>query len=204
SDVCSSDLFVVDYPIPVTWNLTTDEARKLVQSTPPFVNTCVVTGGTVEKVLDVAEKVRPNFVQLHYEETFDEVKEIARQLQTQGIKTIKAMRIDANGKCRFEIDDPVEAALELSQSGISAILFDSYTETMPCGTGVRVDLNTFERIQAASKLPVMLAGGLKPENIQSIVARVKPFAVDVLTGVEARPGKKDENKVKQFMKNIYR
>ncbi len=194
--------FVVDYPIPVPWNLSTDEAGKLVQSTPPFVNTCVVTGGTVEKVLDVAEQVRPNLIQLHYEETLDEVKEIARQLKTQGIKTIKALRIDENGKCRFEIEDPIEAALELSQSGISAILVDSYTESMPGGTGVRVDLKTFEKVKAASKLPVILAGGLNSENIQSIVARVKPFAVDVLTGVEVSPGKKDEKKVNQFMKNI--
>lgn len=195
--------FVVDYPVSVPWNLTTDEASKLVQSTPPFVSTCVVTGGTVEKVLDVAEKVRPNIVQLHYEETLDEVIEIARHMRMQGIKTIKALRIDASGKCRFEIDDPAMAARELSSAGISAILVDSYTEAMPGGTGVRVDVETFEKVQEASALPVILAGGLNPENIHSLVTRLRPFAVDVLTGVEMKPGKKDVNKVGQFMKNIH-
>lgn len=194
--------FVVEFPVTVPWNLTVERAKELIHAVPPFVSTCIVTGGSVEKVVHLAEKTRPHVVQLHYEETLDDVTTIARQLQAIGIKTVKALRVDSRGKCKFEIDDPIEASQALSKSGISAILVDSYTESMPGGTGVMVDVTTFEKIQQASTLPVILAGGLNPENVQSFVHDVNPFAVDVLTGVEVRPGEKDASKIIKFMKRV--
>mgnify|MGYP001253999920 CR=1 FL=1 len=192
--------FVVEFPVSVPWNLTHERAKELIQAVPPFASTCLVAGGSVENVVALAEKTRPNVVQLHYEETLDEVAAIARELREIGIKTIKALRMDSHGKCKFDIEDPIEAAQALSKSGVSAILVDSYTESMPGGTGVRVDLAGFRAIQEASALPVILAGGLNPENVQSIVRDVNPFAVDVLTGVEIKPGEKDKHKIAQFMK----
>ncbi|MFA8439858.1 phosphoribosylanthranilate isomerase [Pueribacillus sp. YX66] len=194
--------FVVEFPVSVPWNLTRNQAKELIQAVPPFVNTCIVTGGAVEKVVSLAKKTRPNVVQLHYEETLEDVTTIARELREIGIKTIKALRIDSEGKCKFDIDDPTEAAQALSKSGVSAILVDSYTESMPGGTGVMVDLTTFQTIQQSSALPVILAGGLNPDNVQSIVRDVNPFAVDVLTGVEAKHGEKDASKIKAFMLNV--
>lgn len=193
--------FVVDYPTPVPWNVPMEEARELIQRVPPFVSTCVVTGGPVENVIDNVQKICPNVVQLHYKETLAEVKEIAAELQQHGIKVMKALRIDSNGNCNFEIEDPVIAARELSRTGISAILVDSYTESMPGGTGVRVSLSTFRTIQKESNLPVILAGGLNPTNIQSLTQEVHPFAVDVMTGVEKKPGEKDAAKVYKFVQS---
>lgn len=193
--------FVVEYPMPVPWNLTKDEARELIKKVPPFVSTCVVTGGSVEKVLDIVNKTCPNVVQLHYKEKLEDITEIVGQLQSKGIKTIKALRIDGNGNCDFEIKDPVEATRELCKTGISAILVDSYTESMPGGTGVMVNLSAFQTIQKESSLPVILAGGLNPTNIVSLIREVHPFAVDVLTGVEERPGRKDPEKIALFMEN---
>lgn len=194
--------FVVDYPIPVPWNLTTTEAKKLIQQVPPFVSTCVVTGGSVEKILALVKKTCPNVVQLHYKETLQEVKELAHQLNLRGIKTIKALRIDDSGICDFEIADPTMAARELAKTGISAILVDSYTISKPGGTGVMVDLPTFRIIQHESSLPVILAGGLNPANILSIINKNRPYAVDVLTGIEKRPGYKEQVKIDRFMKNV--
>lgn len=193
--------FVVDYPTPVPWDLSIDEARELIQHVPPFVSTCVVTGGTVEKVIDIALETRPNVVQLHYKETLSEVKEIASELRIYGIKTMKALRIDSKGNCNFEINDPAMAVYELSKTGLSAILVDSYTESMPGGTGVMVNLSAFRTIQKESTLPVILAGGLNPTNIQSLINEVHPFAVDVMTGVEEKPGKKDAERILEFMKS---
>ena len=89
--------FVVDYPVPVPWNMTRAEARRLVEKVPPYVSSCVVTGGTVENILAVAEAVRPDLIQLHYQETLPEIKELAHRLGRQGIKTIKALRIERQG-----------------------------------------------------------------------------------------------------------
>lgn len=192
--------FVVDYPTPVPWNLTKDMAKELIRQVPPFVSTCIVTGGEAEAVVETALETTPNVVQLHYQETINDIKKITGKLKSHGIKTIKALRINGEGKCDFEIDDPVLAARELCNTGLSAIIVDSYTEDMPGGTGIRVDLSTFKRIQQESTLPAILAGGLNPTNIQSLVQEVHPFAVDVLTGVEMKPGQKDAEKIITFIK----
>jgi len=194
--------FIVDYPIPVPWNLTRSEAKELIHQVPPFISTCVVTGGTVEKVLNLVNETCPNVVQLHYEETLQEVKELAHQFKLRGIKTIKALRIDSNRNCDFEITDPAVAARELNKTGIAAILVDSYTTSMPGGTGVNVDLLTFRRVQQESHLPVILADGLSQTNILALIHETHPYAVDVLTGVEERPGHKDARKIQRFMQSV--
>ncbi|WP_418792603.1 phosphoribosylanthranilate isomerase [Phosphitispora sp. TUW77] len=194
--------FVVEYPVTVPWNLTKVEAGELIQQAPPFVSTCVVTGGSIEKILDIVTETCPNVVQLHYKETLQEVREIACQLKLRGIKTIKALRLDGEGKCDFEITNPVMAARELAKTGVSAILVDSYTPSRPGGTGVTPDLATFRIIQQESILPVILAGGLNQANILPLVQQTHPYAVDVLSGVEEIPGHKDPEKVIGFMRNV--
>ncbi len=194
--------FVVDYPVPVPWNLTPAEAKELIRQVPPFVSTCIVTGGPVKKVLDIVNETHPNVIQLHYKETLKEIEELACQLQLQGIKTIKALRIDDKGDCDFEITAPAIAAQKLAKTGIAAIVVDSYTTAMPGGTGITVDLSTFRTIQQVSSLPVILAGGLAPTNIFTLISETHPFAVDVLTGVEERPGHKDREKIKRLMQSV--
>jgi len=194
--------FVVEYPISVPWNLTKTLAKELISNVPPFVSTCVVTGGTVEKVVEVVNETCPNIVQLHYEETLDEVKEIVKKLQPMGIKVIKALRVGSDSKCKFEITNPVLAACELEKAGVSGILLDSYTESRPGGTGITIDLSVFIEVQKRCGLPVILAGGLNPGNIASVVEKVKPFAVDVLTGVEDKPGCKSHDKIVSFMNGL--
>jgi len=194
--------FVVDFPVPVPWNLKKAKARKLIDKVPPFVSSSVVTGGPVESILAVAKATRPDIVQLHYQETLQEVKELAHRLSLLGIKTIKALRIDSDGKCAFEIPDPAIAARALTETKISALLVDSYTSSLPGGTGITVDLSTFKTIRQEIALPVILAGGLNPDNVLQIIHETNPYAVDVLTGVEERLGKKDPKKVYRFMQGI--
>jgi len=191
--------FVVDYPIHVPWNLDTAKACELIQKVPPFVSTCVVTGGSPEKVLDTAKKTCPDVIQLHHEETLEDIERIAYQLKLMGIKTIKALRIDEYGNCNFEIPDPAIAARELARTGIAAILADSFTTTMPGGTGVAVHLPAFQAIKQESPLPVILAGGLNPLNILEAIQKTRPYAVDVLTGVETEPGSKEPVKIDRLM-----
>ena len=191
--------FVVDYPVPVPWNLTKAQAAKLIAGVPPLVSSCVVTGGPVEEIMAVAKATRPDIVQLHYQETLPEVKELARRLSLLGIKTIKALRIDGEGKCAFALTDPVMAARALAETNIAALLVDSYTATRPGGTGVTVDLATFKAIREAVTLPVILAGGINPDNVRQIIRQTNPYAIDVLTGVEKTPGQKDQTKVHQLL-----
>jgi len=73
----------------------------------------------------------------------------------------------------------------------SAILIDSFSPDVYGGTGKRVNLGFAAEIVARSKVPIILAGGLTPDNIAEIVKTVRPFAVDVSSGVEEKPGIKD-------------
>ncbi len=192
--------FVVEYPSSVPWDLTATKAKELISKVPPFISTSIVVGGSVEKILNIVDETHPNIVQLHYKETMQEIKVLVQELSLRGIKVIKALRLDSEDNCDFEITDPVMAAKELAKIGLSAILVDSYTKARPGGTGIQVNSSTFKNIQMESPLPVILAGGLNPDNISSVVNEFNPYAVDVLTGVEKAPNHKDIDKIKRFMK----
>lgn len=195
---------VVDFPVLVPWNLTEQEARVLIKRVPPSVCSWVVTGGPVEKVVALAQRLHPDVVQLHYQEKLGEVEEIAQQLNRLGISTVKALRLDGVGSCAFEITDPVAAARALAATGITALLVDSYTTSQPGGTGVAIDLEIFKSIQQAIRLPLILAGGLKPANIEQVLQKTSPVAIDILTGVEEYPGKKNPEKIYQLMQMVKR
>ncbi|MFN8543051.1 MAG: phosphoribosylanthranilate isomerase [Candidatus Binatia bacterium] len=77
------------------------------------------------------------------------------------------------------------------------ILLDSYVPGMPGGTGVPLDLAVARGLERAR---LFLAGGLTPETVATAVATVRPFAVDVASGVECRPGEKDHGKVREFVR----
>lgn len=196
--------FVIDYPEPVPWNLSRDEAAMLISKVPPYVCTCVVTGGAPDDVIETALAIRPDLLQLHHRESLGDISRIVKRLRTEGIKVIKALRIRADGLCDFEIENPAEAARTLSETGVLAILVDSFTEAMPGGTGISVDLAAFLTVKESSTLPVILAGGLDPGNVGGVVRAARPFAVDVLTGVEIRPGLKDAEKIRRFIHEVVR
>jgi len=196
--------FVADYPEPVPWNLGRMEAARLVSKVPPYVCTCVVTGGNPDYAAETALRIRPHVLQLHYRETLDDISCVVERLMPEGIRVVKALRIREDGSCDFEIEDPAEAARALSETGVSGVLVDSFAENMPGGTGISVDLSTFLAVKANSTVPVILAGGLNPGNIGGIIRAARPFAVDVLSGVEIRPGLKDQRKVREFMKEVAR
>lgn len=193
---------VVEYPEPVPWNLSRAEAARLIRQVPPLVTSTVVTGGPAEKVMEIARALHPDMMQLHHRETLLEVEELSRELRGWGIRTIKALRIDEDGNCAFEISDPAAAARALTRTKIAALLVDSYTPALAGGTGIRVDVEAFTRIRGETDLPLILAGGLNPANITEVIQRIKPYAVDVLTGVEDRPGHKNPGRVFQFMQRV--
>ena len=81
----------------------------------------------------------------------------------------------------------------------AGFLLDSYVADQAGGTGQVFD---WGKIPAGLSRPVVLAGGLTPENIVSAIKQVKPYAVDVSSGVEQSPGIKDANKIAEFMKAV--
>lgn len=92
-------------------------------------------------------------------------------------------------------DDLDLAAAAEAYAGAQALLLDAYRPGVPGGTGETFD---WSRIPASLKKPVILAGGLTPDNVADAVERVSPFAVDVSGGVEAEPGRKDPRHLAAF------
>ena len=193
--------FVTEYPVPVPWNLDREKAARLVRTVPPFVTTVAVVGGSPDEIFRIARKVRPNVLQLHGDETMEEIRVIVEELEGTNIKVIKALRIDVDtGLALFEETDPVRAGTVLAGSGIAALLVDSKTSSMPAGTGVALDWGVSAGVAGGIDLPLILAGGLTADNVAAAVEKVRPWAVDVISGVETEPGVKDGEKMKAFVR----
>ena len=82
------------------------------------------------------------------------------------------------------------------------ILLDSYDPIMPGGTGKTFDWNKVERLTDQQQSRLVLAGGLKPDNVRLAIETVRPFGVDVSSGVEASKGIKDVEKMKSFIEGV--
>jgi phosphoribosylanthranilate isomerase len=193
--------FVTEYPVPVPWNLDREHAASLVASVSPFVTTVAVVGGSPEEMVRIARKVRPRVLQLHGDESLEDIRQVLEGLEGTGICVIKALRIDVDtGEALFDKTDPLEAGVVLAGSGITALIVDSKTSYRPAGPGVCLDWDISSRMVENVDLPLILAGGLTAENVAHAVEKVKPYAVDVISGVENEPGVKDGEKMKAFVK----
>ncbi len=88
-----------------------------------------------------------------------------------------------------------------ADANVDAVLVDSRTATAVGGTGVAFDWNEARQTVFREDARLVLAGGLTPENVVEAIATLGPWGVDVVSGVEAAPGRKDAEKVKAFVRN---
>jgi phosphoribosylanthranilate isomerase len=192
--------FVTEYPIPVPWNLKRDKTRMLISKLPPFISSTVVTTGNLNRILEIARETHPDVIQLHGEEKLSDIGKAVDALEEDGIRIIKALSIDVDSnKAYFEVSEPLEAVHALQESGVDAMVLDSRTRSKPAGTGVPLSWKIAREIRDEISIPVILAGGLTRENVGNAIEMVNPYAVDVITGVEASPGDKDPEKVRGFI-----
>lgn len=155
----------------------------------------VTTETTPEVLRGLVEKVEPDYLQLHSTLTPNRTKKIAHSIpDTAGLISL----VTVEGK----LDDLKNRALELANSPVDAVLLDSKSEGRAGGTGQVHDWNISRTIRdTVHPVPVILAGGLDPENVGKAIAEVRPYAVDVATGVEKDEVKSDL-KVERFMKEV--
>jgi len=195
--------FVVEYPADVPWNLTCDEAATLMRLVPDDVERVAVVGGAPGHVLAIAAALRPDLVQLHADEAPGTTAQLATDLHALGIRVAKALRFQVDTGLlltRHEVpEDPVAAAQFYAAAGVDVLLVDSVSATRPAGTGRTVDLAVARAIRDGVDLPVVLAGGLRPDNVAAAISAVEPFGVDVISGVESPVGRKDPERVRSFL-----
>jgi phosphoribosylanthranilate isomerase len=164
-----------------------DRAGELVAAAPPFVATVLVTmARTTGRITELAEEIRPDAVQIHADLTPPRVAGLANDLDAAVIKVIDA-------------DEPDLAA---RYDGVAdALVVDSLSPEGAGGTGETHDWERTRSAVADLESPVVLAGGLTPENVGAAVRTVDPFAVDVASGVERDGGVKDHEAVRSFVAN---
>ena len=193
--------FVTEYPVPVPWNIPRKRSAELVASAPPFVTTTAVVGGRVEDMVAIARAVKPHFLQLHGDETLEEIRSVCQALEGTGVKVLKALRINVEtGEALFAVKDPLEACAFLERSGIAGLVLDSKTSSRPAGTGTPLDWSSLRGLSERIRLPLILAGGLTSKNVRQAIDIVRPYAVDVISGVERETGVKDFQLIRDFVK----
>lgn len=174
-------------------NLTLKRAKELMKLTPVFVdNVAVTVPDNRDTLIKIYGKLKPDAIQIHGE-NLPEASTLRWKLSD--VHLIKAVHVDPDP------DAVMKSALKASKS-FDAVLLDSLAPGSHGGTGVIHNWELSKRIkEAIHPKPLILAGGLKPENVGEAIHIVQPYAVDVSSGVELCRGIKDPKKVFEFVKN---
>ena len=171
-------------------NISLEKAEKLIRQVPPFVKSVLVTVSTSIDELRIYEKLNPDVIQIHGG-NLPFAAAIRKNIPN--IPLIGA--VNANPIC------VLDTASEASKM-FDAVLLDSFAKDRYGGTGVVHDWELSKLVkQVIHPKPLILAGGLNPENVADAVRVVQPYAVDVSSGVELQPGIKDNQKMVDFIKN---
>jgi len=170
-------------------NLSLKKAETLLQCVPLFVNSVVVMRPTsLEEIRTTYETLRPDALQLHGGNSFDIAMLREHMPKASLIRAVQA-------KPPTVLPDAIAAA-----EAFDAVLIDSWASGRLGGTGVVHDWRLSTRVKRGiHPTPLILAGGLTPENVGDAIRKVAPYAVDVSTGVESRPGLKDPDAVTAFI-----
>lgn len=195
--------FVTEYPVLVPWNLQREETKKLMELVPPPYKTCIVTGGKPEEIITLAKELRPDMVQIHYHETLTDTKIIADELYKEGIETIKTVPLSEEERLlQFGTTDIEKIVLALCETKVAALLVDAREPSKLLETGEKVDREIFRIIKQKSNKSVILAGGITVDNINDVLDKMSPEYIDIMTGVEKSPGKKDSDKIAYIMLSV--
>jgi phosphoribosylanthranilate isomerase len=156
-------------------------AAKIIAGLPPFVQTVgLFVNEETEKIAWTADFCGLDLVQLHGDEEPEECAELSRRV-------IKAFRIQN-----------IQSIEPMQKYQVAGYLLDAWCPDCYGGTGKTFN---WEMAAAAKQYgPIILAGGLTPDNVAEAIAQVHPYAVDVSSGVESAPGKKDADKVREFIR----
>jgi len=163
-------------------HITPAAAADIIRELPPFVaKVGVFVDAAEEFIREVIARCGLDTLQLHGSESPEFCGRFA------GLKVVKAFRL-------VDLDSLHPLPTYLTH----AWLLDSYVPGKPGGTGARFNWNLAIEANKLGR-PIILAGGLTPQNIAEAVRQVRPFGVDVSSGVEAAPGRKDPHKVRDFI-----
>lgn len=161
-------------------------AQEVIRELPPVVSLVgVFVNEEANRIAEIASELRLSAVQLHGDESPEFCESLA------SLKTIKAIRVGQD----FDLN-------VIKRYAGCMVLLDSNIKGSYGGTGKRFDWRI--AIEAKQLARIILAGGLNTENVWDAITHVRPAAIDVCSGVEAEPGRKDLDKLRRFMAVVAR
>ncbi|HAI67822.1 MAG TPA: phosphoribosylanthranilate isomerase [Gammaproteobacteria bacterium] len=160
------------------------QAHAILQALPPFVTTVgLFVNAEPSFVRDTLAQIPLDILQFHGEETPAYCLEFTRPY-------IKALRMQPG------VD---VSAYAVEHQHAQALLLDSYVQGIKGGTGIVFD---WQQVPSHIEKPIIIAGGLRPENVNQVITTLHPYAIDVSGGVESAKGIKDADKMTAFMKGV--
>ena len=175
--------------------LPVDRAAAIANTVGPFVSVVALfVNATVNEVKRVIERVPLHYLQFHGEESADTCEQFALPY----LKAVKVPRPDGNSEAAISAAQQQVIRAAQAHPRAKAILLDTLHPQQHGGTGQQFD---WRCVPESESFRWILAGGLKPDNVADAIAQVRPYAVDVSSGVESGPGVKDGDKVKTFIQN---
>ncbi len=160
-----------------------DAAERIIARLPAFVDIVgVFVNSPFDEIRDIIDQCQLNWIQLHGDET----PEFCRQFRDINVKVIKAIRVKSAADIRNAEDFYVDA-----------MLFDAFSPERYGGTGITFDWDLVRRLDERA----FLAGGVTPDNAEAAI-RLGVYGIDVCSGIESQPGKKDHKKMKKLFDNI--
>jgi len=180
--------------------VTPEQAREILRGLEPLVvGVAVFVNAPPEEVRRILELTGCSLAQLHGQEGPEYVEALAP------FGVVKAMRVPREGG-PAQAGRLCQGLLAQWQGRAKAILLDTFVPGKSGGTGQRFavgqELVSCHRELVKTGYRVIVAGGLTPENVGEVVRQVRPYGVDVSTGVEAVPGRKDHDKVRRFAEAV--
>jgi len=176
--------FIAEVSLRTPRKISAEAAKELVRQVPGNIDTVLVaTPLNAREAERLIELINPDYLQIHNDLEVEEIKKIKLGSKAGIIKTI-------------EVNNGAFEKLKRYEKHVDAFLLDSIKKGEK---GVLHDWQISARIARECSLPVILAGGLNPENVAEAISAVKPFGVDVASGVESKAGRKDPDKIRAFI-----
>lgn len=184
--------FITDVPVDSPRKITISDASMLISKVPIFVTSVlVIMPKDADEALSLIRKAKPSAVQIHNYLPTEEL----RKIRGTGIRIIKTIPVTKDADVSGLI-----LKIKALYGIADAVLLDTSLDGRTGGTGIPHNWGLSSEIVRDSEIPVILAGGLNPENVKKAVQSVRPYAVDTASGVET-DGRKDESKVVEFINN---
>ena len=171
-------------------NISIEQAARIIKKIPPFIDRVGVFVNAPIKEVQASAEAGLSYLQLHGNESVEYCLQLRQKLPFCGL--IKAFRVGEES--RAEDFTPYNDCVD-------AFLLDTYMQGAKGGTGKVFDWSIIKELKL--QRPIILAGGLSPENVVSAIAEVQPFAVDINSGVESQPGVKDHARLKEVLQLVY-